>query len=230
MSAPTVVLVHGAWHGAWCWDAVRAGLEARGIDVVTQDLPFTAALDDVDSVIATLDRLESAVLVGHSYGGLVITQAALERTDVSHLVYVCAFMAEEGEDVRRRSLEFPTVALTVGMVHEDDGWFSVDPEIAPDAFYQECSPAEVERALSRLRPMRRGPVREYDRAPWRDIPSTYAVCARDQAIHPDFQREMAARATHTVEWDTDHSPFVSRPDDVVELLAATVARVEAEGG
>ncbi len=220
--APTVVLVHGAWHGSWCWDAVVAGLEERGVEVVAEDLPFTSTLDDVNSVRATLDRLDRVVLVGHSYGGLVITQAAAGRADVDHLVYLCAFMPDGGEDLRRRSAEFPTVALTAGTVLEDDGRFTVNPEVAPAAFYQDCSPADIERALSLLRPMGRGAGCEFERAPWRDIQSTYAVCARDQAIHPDFQRELAARATHTVEWDSDHSPFVSRPADVIGLLAGVV--------
>lgn len=222
MTAPTVVLVHGAWHGAWCFDAVRAGLEGRGIAVVAEDLPFTALVDDIDSVRATLDGLESAVLVGHSYGGMVITEAAAGRDDVAHLVYLCAFMPEEGENIRKRSTEFPTVALTAGMVFKDDGVFTVDPDVAPAAFYQDCPPAEVENALARLRPMRRGDGYGFERAPWRDAPSTYAVCARDQAMHPEFQRYMARRATHVVEWDSDHSPFVSRPDDVIELLANVV--------
>ncbi|MCP5027817.1 MAG: alpha/beta hydrolase [Actinomycetia bacterium] len=228
MTAPTVVLVHGAWHGGWCWDAVRAGLEERGIDVVADDLPFTSLVDDIDSVGATLDRLGPVVLVGHSYGGMVITEAAAGRDDVGHLVYLCAFMPDAGENVRRLSSEFPTVALTAGMVLEDDGVFTVDPEVAPAAFYQDCSPADIQRALSLLRPMGRGPGHGFRRAPWQDIPSTYAVCARDQAIHPEFQRRMAARATHTVEWDSDHSPFVSRPHDVVELLADIVDGLSSE--
>lgn len=198
--------------------------------MVAEDLPFTGLVDDIDSVRATLEGLESAVLVGHSYGGMVITEAAAGRDDVAHLVYLCAFMPDAGEDVRRLSTEFPTVALTSGMVLKDDGVFTVDPEVAPAAFYQDCSPAEIENALSRLRPMRRGRGYGFERAPWRDVPSTYAVCARDQAMHPDFQRHMATRATHIVEWDSDHSPFVSRPADVVDMLANVVDGLASGAG
>ena len=89
----TVVLVHGAWHGPWCWEALTPYLDEAGIAHVEVDLPFTGHDDDVAATGAVLDAIAGRkVLVGHSYGGLVISGAGAGRSDLSHLVYVCAFI------------------------------------------------------------------------------------------------------------------------------------------
>ncbi len=94
-----VVLVHGAWHGAWCWDGVVAQLDQLGVQSVAVELPFTGFADDVAAARSEIDAAEpGAVVVGHSYGGVVITQAAAGASHVRHLVYVAAFMTDIGED------------------------------------------------------------------------------------------------------------------------------------
>ena len=94
----SVVLVHGAWHGAWAWDGVVAELERLGVAVEAVELPFTGFADDAATARSVIERAGSgAVVCGHSYGGFVISAVARDLA-VGHLVYLCAFMVDEGEN------------------------------------------------------------------------------------------------------------------------------------
>jgi pimeloyl-ACP methyl ester carboxylesterase len=229
----TVVLVHGAFHGAWCWDEVVPGLGAVGVPALAVDLPghgaSTEPLGDLHKHSDWLrERLAlvdgPVVLVGHSYGGAVITDAAAGAPDVVHLVYLCAVVPDVGEpvasilpDAVRR--EETASDLDEALVRREDGTMSLLLEPAATAFYADCDAAVATRALARLGSQLSAsfaqPVRA---AAWREIPSTYVLCTDDRAINPAFQRAMAARTTEIVEWPTSHSPFLSRPDLVVALL------------
>ena len=221
-----VVLVHGAWHGSWCWDRLVPLLEERGLRVHTVDLPSVGAdpddtgglAADAAAVEAVLDRVgEPVLLVGHSYGGMVVTQAAAGRDDVAHLVYLAAFMPDDGESL---------FALTGGkpapwIRQLDDGRVIGDRELAARVFYGECDPATQRAATESLRPMPgKSFVDEVPAAAWKNIPNTYVVCARDGALPPDLQRDLfAPRADETIELDTDHSPFYSQTERLAEIIA-----------
>jgi pimeloyl-ACP methyl ester carboxylesterase len=215
--AHTVVLVHGAWHGAWCWDKVVAGLAARQVPTIAVELPFDGLDADAAEARKAIGRAGAdAVVVGHSYGGAVISQAASGLANVGHLVYLCAFMSGEGDDVGAIMAKYPSPL--VAHMRVVDGRTVVDPGGAADAFYGDCSKADIDGALARLRSIP-GVTLAGEKPPaWRDVPSTYVVCTEDRAILPGAQREMAMHATHVVEWPTSHSPFVSQPHRVVDLL------------
>jgi len=213
----TVVLVHGAWHGAWCWDKVVGGLSARGVPTVAVELPFDGLDADAAEARQAIARAGAgAVVVGHSYGGAVISQAASGLGNVGHLVYLCAFMTGEDDDIGALMAKYPSPLMPHMRVV--DGRTVVDPAGAVDAFYGDCSKADVDAALARLRSIPGVTLAGDKRPAWRDVPSTYVVCTEDRAIPPGAQRDMAAHATHVVEWPTSHSPFVSQPQRVVELL------------
>jgi len=215
----TVVLVHGAYHGAWAWDGVVAALAERGIGSEAVELPFTGFADDVAVAREAIVRAGGdAVVCGHSYGGSVISAAA-RGLEVAHLVYLCAFMVDEEEPTIPLWFTRP-VALHTAMA-EVDGRFQIDLSKAAECFYGDADATVVDSILPRLRsiPGTAGDPIDESAPAWRDTPSTYVVCNRDQAIHPDVQRIMARHATNVVEWDTDHSPFVTRPADVADLLA-----------
>ena len=237
-----VVLVHGAWHGAWCYAALQAELDRRGVPSFAVDLPghgaSTAPLGDLhgdaDHVVAVLDAVapgRQVVLVGHSYGGAVVTHAAARRPGaVAHLVYLAAFAPGDGESLMDVLTAAPSrdVALLGAVVPGDDGTSTVDPAGAVAAFYGSCPPEAAAAATARLD---RHPAATFTQPvagdPRATIGSTYVVCLRDQAVHPDHQRLMAARCGHVVEIDTDHSPFLSTPGAVADVLAPIAGQAGA---
>ena len=236
----TVVLVHGAWHGAWCWDRVVEGLAARGVNAVAIDLPghgaSTEPLGDLHGDAAAVGRALDAldgpvVLCGHSYGGAVISEAAAGHPNVRHLVYLAALMLDTGESCSRSvpmpagGAPGPESELGPAMQFSDDGTtVTVDPVAGRGIFYADCSDVDIDWAMARLGPQPAITLQQpVPAAAWREVPSTYVVCADDRAIPPWIQHAFAERATHSVVWPTSHSPFLSQPDLVVDLLAGLAA-------
>ena len=227
----TVVLVHGAWHGAWCWERVVPLLDAGGVPVVAVDLASVSSSgaslhDDAACVRTALDALDGdAVLLGHSYGGAVISEAGTHDA-VAHLVYLTAFALDVGESTQQNTLtggDGPSdlgAALQVG-----DGVLTIDPENALPAFYHDCAADVASAAIERLRPQSLTALAgSVDAAAWREKPATYVVCADDRALPVPLQRSNAARIGDSVDWPTSHSPFLSRPDLVADLLVELSAR------
>jgi len=221
----TIVLVHGAWHGSWCWQRVTPLLEKRGLAVLTVDLPSVGARPgagtdlsaDAAAVEAVVEGVAGpVVLCGHSYGGMVISRTA--AGNVSRLIYLCAFMPMEGESLL--SIGGGRHAPWIQML--DGGLTLPDPSRSDTVFYSGCDARTSEWAKSELRPQSRAAFEEPVPYPaWRHTPSTYVVCANDMAMPAELQRNVfAPRATETIELQADHSPFLSQPDAVADLLAA----------
>jgi pimeloyl-ACP methyl ester carboxylesterase len=215
-----VVLVHGSWHGAWCWDQVVDELTRGGVASVAVELPFTSYDDDVATARAAIESAgDGAVVCGHSYGGLVITQAAAGLTGVGRLVYLAAFQADEGEELAALLAEEPSKLLGA-LVMTPEGVI-VDPDSAHEVFYGDSDESVSAAMVARLRPVPSERARVLTGRPaWKDVPSTYIVCTKDQAASPRLQRRLAERADEVIEWDTDHSAFLSRPKALAELLAS----------
>lgn len=239
MTAATVMLVHGAWHGAWCWDLVVAELRTLGVETVALDLPGRGTnLDalgdlhaDATAVTVALDQVDApVVLVGHSYGGAVVTEAGVHPA-VAHLVYLAAFNLEAGETVGYAAADEARAArldhtgrprLNDCLVSDDDGaTTTVRADAASGLFYNQCQADLVSWAIPHLGAHRMANFgQEASACGWRAHPSTYVACTNDNAVHPDLQRILARRATRCLEWDSDHSPFLSHPDLVVDLLSS----------
>jgi pimeloyl-ACP methyl ester carboxylesterase len=230
------VLVHGAWHGAWCFDRVVPLVRAAGLDVHAVDLAGTGFDSDVASVRAELDAIDGpVVLLGHSYGGSVITEAGAHPS-VRHLAYLCAFALVEGETCMTAAAHEPGVDavshagrpnLGHAIVPHDDRTSTLTREGARACLYHDVDDDTFEWAFARLSPQRNESLSTAPaRIAWRDVPSTYVVCADDQGVHPELQRIMARRCTETVEWMVGHSPFANRPDLVADLLVDLAHRTE----
>lgn len=230
------VLVHGAWHGAWCWDKVVALLEAEGHDVAAIDLPGhggdatpLAGLTQAEYGRRVADAVEAAgepvVLAGHSMGGMAITQAAEYLPDrIAALVYVCAFLPGPGGSLLTLA-DGDTEARVLPNLEVDEaaGVCKVADAAVVECFYEECDPEDAATASARLTPESLAafatPVAiSEERAG--SVRRIYVECSRDHAISIAKQREMwAARPCERVESiDTDHSPFLSRPEELAAHL------------
>ena len=230
----TVVLVHGAGAGAWVWEPVGNELDARGINHVEVDLPTMDQSreptltfhDDADHVRSVLDQIDGPiVLVGNSYGGVVITEASAEHPNVVRLVYLAAFMPDADEEVMTWLIPNCTPDLVAAMSSSADGRADIDPEIVKKLAHQQATPEAAEWSVSKIRPMAMGQGGSPTLAGvgWRTIPSTYIVCSEDNSIKPEAQREWAAqRATDQIEVPFDHCPQVSHPTEIADLLAPIV--------
>jgi pimeloyl-ACP methyl ester carboxylesterase len=237
----TFLLIHGAMGGAWCWERVIPGLEAVGHSAVAIDLPGqgsdTTPLQEItlyryaDAVCDALDRLDGPVLLtGHSMGGMVITQAASRRPGkLVGLIYVAAFLPQPGESLVEIT-HLPEAAgdsVQANIVVEGDPPVSaMPPEAAPGALYHCYTQEQIEWALPRRG---RQPVIPFtnpftppdgDTAAFDALPRAYVTCLQDRAIRPPVQRLMYTRAgcDPVIEIDTDHSPWLSRTDELVRAL------------
>jgi pimeloyl-ACP methyl ester carboxylesterase len=218
----TIVLVHGAWHGAWAWESVAAALGADGFDVRTVDLPSSgpdsSALGDLrDDVRAVREAVEAVdgpvVLVAHSYGGAPVTEAAAGLADVAHIVYLTAFMLDAGESL------FGLVGGRAPDWWIDNGDGSLGVAGPEEIFYNDCSPEVAAASVARLHPQSRASAEQpVEAVAWRDVPTTYVVCERDNAIPVPAQEMLSQRAGTVRRLDASHSPFLSRPDEVVAII------------
>ena len=166
-----------------------------------------------------LDALTAdAILVGHSYGGSVITEAGTHPA-VAHLVYLTAFALEVGESPAENSLTGGERGALEDAIRVGDGVLTVDPEGAVAAFFHDCAPEVAAAAAARLRPQSLAALAgKVTVAAWRDKPATYVVCTDDRGLTTALQRSNAARIGNSIDWPTSHSPFLSRPELVADLL------------
>ena len=230
------LLIHGAWHGAWCWDTLAASLRGAGHHVRAIDLPGMGEdhtpLKQVtmqawtDRVVKELAGFATpAVLVGHSMGGMVITAAADAAPEcVSRLVYVCAFLPKDGESLVSLATRPEGASALLQQIPSADGLsVSVTPQNARLTFYGECSAAEAARAAARLTPQPLQPALaplKLRNAQAVRLPRVYIECTQDRAIPIELQRFMVKRAVgaRLESLPADHSPFLSMPERLLPLL------------
>ena len=240
----TFVLVHGASHGSWCWDKVVPLLVAQGHDAIAVDLPGnTYGEFDIppaqvtlgayaNHVCKVLDQLdEPVVLVGHSLGGLTISQTAEYRPDkIRSLVYLTALLYKSGQimkHVASRDSEDVRAGLERDSwtVSEDLSTISFNEESTRERFYNDCSDGDYAWAKSMLVPQPSGPLMDpmqtteenYGR-----VPKVYIECVQDGALSLPYQREMQKiiPCDRTITMNIGHSPFLSAPDELVRHLVS----------
>ena len=227
MNQVRLLLVHGSFHGAWCWDHLIPELAARNVDAIAIELPFTSLADDAAAVASAVQEIDGPlVVVGHSYGGAVVTLGAGPgdgRRGATHLVYLAAILADPTQPLDLK----PTPGMS-GIQLGDDGMARVDPSTATQALYHRCPYALANWAIANLRAM---PLDDFGSnlhqppVAWRVVPSTYVLCTDDHAIDPSDQRRMAAESGDCIELDSDHSPFLSTISPLADILAGVVSDV-----
>jgi pimeloyl-ACP methyl ester carboxylesterase len=216
---PAIVLVHGAWGSPEMWQYVIEALPP-GLEVLVADLPTCnragTTLSDDAAHVRELAGDRHAILVGHSYGGTVITEAGASLPNLEHLVYLAAPMPDVGESMFDWLTKRPVPDMPIEF--HDDGTSTLnftDVELP----YDEVT---VARLLgTRMRRFAIGAVMSpLSSAAWSTVPSTYVVATHDTILHPDTQREMAERAGAVTEIDTEHQVIFSHPEAVAALIAS----------
>ena len=228
-TTPTVVLVHGAFADSSSWNDVVARLHAHGYPVVAVANPLRSLQGDAAYVRDVLDSIDGPiVLAGHSYGGSVLSEAAVGHAGVRALVFVASFLLDEGESTGDLAGKFPGNELGTALrpvpVRTPDGGTADDLYIEQDKFqpiFAADVPADVAALMAATqRPILAGALADAaTRAAWKDVPSWTLVTRQDLAVPAEAQRYMAERASsHVVEVDASHAVTVSRPDVVADLV------------
>lgn len=229
------LLVHGAWQGAWIWPAVSAGLNMRGHEVHTLDLPGSGD-DQTPQEHITLSSYAEAIvnaigaigkpvtLVGHSVGGIAVTAAAeLAAERIARIIYLCAFVPCDGDSLHTMNELVPPLQRTQ-MAMEGNGISIATMDTSRTNTFMHDAPWAVSAwARTRFRPQAIAPLTTPVRISddhYGKIPRSYIVCTRDQAIDPALQRVMATRAgcSRIKEMPSGHSPFLSDPSATAELF------------
>jgi pimeloyl-ACP methyl ester carboxylesterase len=229
----TFALVHGSWHGAWCWERLAPFLQQAGHDVVAMDLPTDDASATCDTfadvICSALDgRGDDVVVVGHSYGGFVIPLVAARRP-VRHLVYLCAYYPCIGRSVDDQLRDEPDIvnpAVYAGLKPDSQSrlvW--VDYALAREMLYADCDEPTVDAAIERLRPQStHANTLPYSLTEYPAVPCTSVVCTDDRALRLEPANRIAARrGGELVELPGSHSPFLSRPEALAEVLLSIAA-------
>jgi pimeloyl-ACP methyl ester carboxylesterase len=226
---PTLIFVHGACvrDAAWWWSKMTEPLADHGIATVVVPLPSCGEAgealgdlyDDVDAcrkAIAEVD--EPVVLCGHSYGGVIITEAGVDDR-VTELLYVTSVMPDAGQSQADLVGSEPAPWLAPS----DDGTVGVDPDMIREFFLQDCDEATTQQALNRLTRQSLTPFTQPPRQiAWQQKPTTYFVCTEDLATPAEVQRRRVRAGARVVEFDAGHHPFLSRPDAFALTIAAEI--------
>ncbi|MFD7446875.1 alpha/beta fold hydrolase [Streptomyces sp. NPDC059909] len=235
---PTVVLLHGAWADSSGWNGVVKRLQEDGYPVVAPANPLRGLARDSAYLADHLKTIKGPiVLVGHSYGGAVITNAAAGNPNVKALVYIAAFAPDKGESVAALSARFPgtrltddpsaslPTALNATPVTQADGSIGIDLSLKPDKFRDvflsdRLSQERAAVLAATQRPINAQALGEPSETPaWETIPSWYLVARNDHAIPAAAERFMAERANaHTVETDGPHAVQLTDPGAVTQLI------------
>jgi pimeloyl-ACP methyl ester carboxylesterase len=212
-----IVLVHGAWTDSSGWRAVHDLLRASGYNVSVVQNPLTSFADDVAAARRVLARQKGdTLLVGHSYGGAVITEAG-NAANVAGLVYVAAFVPDSGESVKSL-LEGEAPAI---LQSSEDGFLFLNPTLFPQVFAHDLTTRHgAFLAAAQVPPSDAAWATPVSRAAWRSRPSWYVLATEDRVIPPDAQRRMATRANAEVtDVRASHAVYISQPRAVAEAIA-----------
>lgn len=242
MSAPAILLIHGAWHDSRCWDSLTPILESRGRQVLRPDLPSHGA-DTTAAGKVTLRHYAAAItnfletaeapvlLVAHSMAGVPATMAACARPDkVARIAYLCAYLPRPGDSVFSLMAEVrghePLLPIELAMeLSADKRFCQLDRNQAPALFYSDLPSDQAAAHAAQLGPQGSLPLSgaaRFDQPTFENLASTYICCTRDRVLPLHLQRRMLNRqpVKDLLQQDFDHSPFHSAPRELAELLLA----------
>lgn len=226
---PTVVLVHGAFADGSAWSKVIPVLEAQGLDVVAVQNPLTSFADDVATTRRALARVKGpVVLVGHSYGGAVITEAGAKNDKVKALVYVAAFAPSAGQSVSDLTREYPTSSGFSHIDADEEGYLKLSREGVAKHLAQDVSAEQAALMYTTQGPTNGGVfgVKITDAA-WENKPSWYIVSEQDHMLNTDLQKAMAQKIhANVTTLNASHAPHVSQPAEVAKVILEAVKSIK----
>lgn len=218
-NTPNIILVHGAWADGSSWNKVIPILKNAGYRVIAVQLPLHSLADDVATVKRAIELFGGpTILVGHSYGGFVITNAAYNNPIVTGLVYIAAFVPDEGESL---SNFVDPSKLPQGLLVFDSGGFGyINPEMFPQAFAQDVNSTEAKIMATVQKPINQSVLGEKSGPPaWKHLPTWYQVSESDHMIPPDAERQFANRINATtISINSSHASLVSHPDEIAQFI------------
>jgi pimeloyl-ACP methyl ester carboxylesterase len=229
-SKPSIVLVHGAWADASCWRHNIPKLLDEEYDVSAPQLPESSVADDVKKVKTMLDSKKGPiVVVAHSYGGMVATEAAANRNNVKALIYLSAFALDAGETLNKILKGYtPTPALSA-IAPDPAGYFYINKEKFREVFAQDVDEEETRVMAVTQKPLA-GAVLDQtiNAAAWKNVPSWFIITTEDRVVHPDIQRFVAKRMNANItEIKASHASFISKPDIATNLILEVAKMVTA---
>jgi pimeloyl-ACP methyl ester carboxylesterase len=232
----TYVLIHGSWHGAWCWHKIAPRLEAAGHTVIAPDLPShgrdwtpprdVTMQDYVDTITRILDAQdEPVVLVAHSRGGIAITQAAEARpAKIRTLVYLAAYLPPSGDTILPLALsDRDSLVLPNLEINPEGGWDMLRPEAFRSALYADCSADDIALAHALLTPEPSAPTNTPIRTTaerFGSVPRVYIELTQDMAVSWPLQKRMyeAMACARVLSIEASHSAYFSKPDELTEKI------------
>jgi pimeloyl-ACP methyl ester carboxylesterase len=224
-----VVLVHGAFADGSCWSKVIPSLQTKGYNVIAVQNPLTSLADDVAAARRAIAQADGPVLlVAHSYGGMVITEAGNDPT-VAGLLYVAALVPEEGQNANDVNAMLPTTGIEKEFLISSDGFVSLSLKTVEERFVPDASPEERKLIYATQVPLAASAGEEKVQSPaWKIKPSWFIVAAQDKVISPDLERFKAKliNAT-TLELKSGHVPMISQPGKVTDFIIEAAEKLSS---
>jgi pimeloyl-ACP methyl ester carboxylesterase len=220
---PTIVLIHGAWADGSCWQEVIPILQKSGYKVVAAQLPLANFAEDVSFARRVIEGQKGrVVVVGHSYGGAIMTEAAAKNANVKALVFIAAFSPDVGESLQSLQAGFAQMPIGDAIVPAAAGFLYLDPAKFHSVMAHDLPESQAAVLAATQKPLFGAsfvtPVKE---VAWKTIPSWVLISTADRAIDPDQQRFGAKRmGAHVTEVNAGHLSMLSKPKEVAEIIEA----------
>ena len=218
-NAINIVLVHGGWADGSGWSKEIPILTAAGHKVIAVQLPLHSLSDDVATVKRAVEHIDgSTILVGHSYGGAVITNAGYNNPNVTGLVYIAAFAPDEGQSLS--SFVDPAKYPKELFIVDSGGFIYLNPKVFRENFAQDVDPAEADIMAIVQKPFHQSNFVEKCGPPaWKQLPTWYQISTNDHMIPPDVQRMFAQRMNATtISLPASHASYVSHPNEIADFI------------
>jgi pimeloyl-ACP methyl ester carboxylesterase len=223
---PNIVLVHGAWADGSCWSEVVEKLQASGYEVTAAQFPESSLAADVARLRQVLNRQKGpTVVVGHSYGGQIMTALGADAPNAAALVYVAAFGLDEGETIAGIFAQYPPTLALAHLDIDEQGYAWMPEDDVVSYFASDVDPVRARVLHATQQALAASNLGDVMGVPaWKSLPSWFIVAENDQAIPPDAERLFASRmGATTVEVASSHVVMISHPEVIVELIEAAVS-------